>query len=66
MLIGYAQSTDLQRDALLTEGIKEKSIYQDYDSGRGRVEDNGIRLSICDFNSAATFPFINWLSRLSR
>jgi DNA invertase Pin-like site-specific DNA recombinase len=42
MLIGYArvsktdgsQSTDLQRDALLAEGIKEESIYQDYASGK--------------------------------
>ncbi|CAN5268493.1 recombinase family protein [soil metagenome] len=42
MLIGYArvskadgsQSTDLQRDALLSEGVKEGSIYQDYASGK--------------------------------
>ena len=42
MLIGYArvskadgsQSTDLQRDALLSAGIKEESIYQDYASGK--------------------------------
>ena len=42
MLIGYArvsktdgsQSTDLQLDALLSEGIKEESIYQDYASGK--------------------------------
>lgn len=42
MLIGYArvskadgsQSTDLQRDALLSEGIREESIYQDYASGK--------------------------------
>jgi len=27
---------------------------------------NGIRLSICDLNSIAAFPFINWFSRLSR
>jgi hypothetical protein len=26
------------------------------------VDANGIRLSICDFNTTATFPFINWLS----
>ena len=42
MLIGYArvsktdgsQTTDLQRDALLSEGVKEESIYQDYASGK--------------------------------
>lgn len=42
MLIGYirvsksdrSQSTDLQRDALLAEGIKEEFIYQDYASGK--------------------------------
>lgn len=42
MFIGYArvskvdgsQSTDLQRDALLSEGVKEESIYQDYASGK--------------------------------
>lgn len=42
MLIGYArvskadgsQSTDLQRDALLSEGVKEDAIYQDHASGK--------------------------------
>jgi DNA invertase Pin-like site-specific DNA recombinase len=42
MLIGYirvskvdgSQSTDLQRDALVSEGVKEESIYQDYASGK--------------------------------
>lgn len=42
MLIGYArvskadgsQSTDLQRDALLSEGVKEEAIYQDHASGK--------------------------------
>lgn len=42
MLIGYArvskadgsQTTDLQRDALLAEGVKEESIYQDHASGK--------------------------------
>ena len=42
MLIGYArvskadgsQTTDLQKDALLAEGVKEESIYQDYASGK--------------------------------
>ncbi|MDP3562536.1 MAG: recombinase family protein [Legionellaceae bacterium] len=42
MLIGYArvskadgsQTTDLQRDALLAEGVKEEYIYQDYASGK--------------------------------
>lgn len=42
MLIGYArvskadgsQTTDLQRDALLSEGVHEESIYQDYASGK--------------------------------
>lgn len=41
MLIGYArvsktdrsQATDLQIDALLAEGVKEKFIYQDHASG---------------------------------
>ena len=40
--IGYArvskadgsQSTDLQRDALLSEGVKEEAIYQDHASGK--------------------------------
>lgn len=42
MLIGYvrvskadgSQTTDLQRDALLLEGVKEEYIYQDYASGK--------------------------------
>ncbi|CAM4478814.1 MAG: DNA-invertase hin [Legionella sp.] len=42
MLIGYvrvsktdgSQSTDLQRDALVAEGVKEESIYQDHASGK--------------------------------
>jgi len=42
MLLGYArvskadgsQTTDLQRDALLAEGIKEEYIYQDHASGK--------------------------------
>ncbi len=42
MLIGYArvskadgsQTTDLQRDALLAEGVKEEYIYQDHASGK--------------------------------
>ncbi|HDV5691870.1 TPA: recombinase family protein [Legionella pneumophila] len=42
MLIGYArvskadgtQTTDLQRDALLAEGIEEKYIYEDHASGK--------------------------------
>jgi len=42
MLVGYirvskadgSQSTDLQRDALLIEGVKEEFIYQDYASGK--------------------------------
>jgi DNA invertase Pin-like site-specific DNA recombinase len=42
MLIGYArvskadgsQSTDLQRDALLAEGVKDECIYQDHASGK--------------------------------
>jgi len=42
MLIGYArvskadgsQTTDLQRDALLVEGVEEKYIYQDHASGK--------------------------------
>jgi DNA invertase Pin-like site-specific DNA recombinase len=42
MLIGYArvsktdgsQTTDLQRDALLAEGVAEEQIYQDYASGK--------------------------------
>jgi DNA invertase Pin-like site-specific DNA recombinase len=42
MLIGYArvskadgsQTTDLQRDALLAEGVEEESIYQDHASGK--------------------------------
>ena len=42
MLIGYArvskadgsQITDLQRDALLAEGVKEEYVYQDHASGK--------------------------------
>lgn len=42
MLIGYArvskadgsQTTDLQRDALLAEGVKDEYIYQDHASGK--------------------------------
>jgi len=42
MLIGYArvskadgsQTTDLQRDALLTEGVQEEHIYEDHASGK--------------------------------
>jgi len=42
MLIGYvrvsktdgSQSTDLQRDALMAEGVKEESIYQVHASGK--------------------------------
>jgi DNA invertase Pin-like site-specific DNA recombinase len=42
MLIGYArvskadgsQTTDLQRDALLAEGVQEKHIYEDHASGK--------------------------------
>ena len=33
---------------------------------KANVQCNGIRLSICDLNSIAAFPFINWFSRLSR
>ncbi len=42
MLIGYArvskadgsQTTDLQRDALLAEGVQEEHIYEDHASGK--------------------------------
>ena len=42
MIIGYArvskadgsQTTDLQRDALLAEGVQEKHIYEDHASGK--------------------------------
>ena len=42
MLVGYArvskadgsQSTDLQRDALLSAGVLEEQIYQDFASGK--------------------------------
>lgn len=42
MLIGYirvskadgSQSTDLQRDALLSTGVKEENLYEDYASGK--------------------------------
>ncbi|MGP5049810.1 recombinase family protein, partial [Glutamicibacter ardleyensis] len=52
MLIGYmrvskadgSQSTDLQRDALLSAGVEEQNLYEDQASGR---KDDRPQLAAC-------------------
>jgi DNA invertase Pin-like site-specific DNA recombinase len=72
MLIGYArvskadgsQTTDLQRDALLTEGVKEEFIYQDHASGK-RDDRPGLKSCLKSLREGDTL--IVWkLDRLGR
>jgi DNA invertase Pin-like site-specific DNA recombinase len=72
MLIGYArvskadgsQTTDLQRDALLAEGVAEEYIYQDYASGK---KDDRPGLENCLKSLRAGDTLIVWkLDRLGR
>ncbi len=72
MLIGYArvskadgsQSTDLQRDALLSEGVKEEAIYQDHASGKS---DDRPGLQNCLKALREGYTLIVWkLDRLGR
>jgi DNA invertase Pin-like site-specific DNA recombinase len=72
MLIGYArvsksdgsQTTDLQSDALLTAGVKQEYIYQDYASGK---KDDRPGLQNCLKALRAGDTLIVWkLDRLGR
>ncbi|MFU7598256.1 recombinase family protein [Legionella pneumophila] len=72
MLIGYArvskadgsQTTDLQRDALLAEGVKEEFIYQDHASGK-RDDRPGLKSCLKSLREGDTL--IVWkLDRLGR
>ncbi|EHL32779.1 recombinase family protein [Legionella drancourtii] len=72
MLIGYArvskadgsETTDLQRDALLAEGVKEEFIYQDHASGK-RDDRPGLKSCLKSLREGDTL--IVWkLDRLGR
>lgn len=72
MLIGYvrvsksdgAQSTDLQKDALLAAGVKENYIYQDFASGK-RDDRPGLESCLNSLRSGDTL--VVWkLDRLGR
>lgn len=72
MLIGYmrvskadgSQSTDLQRDALLSAGVEEQNLYEDQASGR---KDDRPQLAACLKGMRAGDTLLVWkLDRLGR